>query len=156
MAEKTKQADVAKLSFEEALSELEDIVKTLEAGQGTLEQAIGAYERGTALKLHCQAKLKEAQEKVEKITLAPDGGVGTAPSGNRLTETRHAREEDTHVGGLQDQLRRSAKLIDDMLDTLLPRDDVPEARLFDAMRYSTLGGGKRLRPFLVVTSARAV
>lgn len=83
MAEKSKQADkqadVSKLSFEVALKELEDIVKTLESGQGTLDEAIGAYERGTALKLHCEAKLKEAKERVDKITLGPGGSVGTAP-----------------------------------------------------------------------------
>ena len=77
MAEKSKPADIAKLSFEDALKELEDIVKKLESGQGTLDESIGAYERGTALKQHCEAKLKEAKDKVDKIALAPDGTVGT-------------------------------------------------------------------------------
>ena len=64
---------VGELSFEEALSELEQIVGRLESGQGTLDDAIGAYERGSELKKHCQAKLDEARMKVEKIRL-PDGG----------------------------------------------------------------------------------
>ena len=64
---------VASLSFEEALAELEAIVGRLESGQGTLDDAIGAYERGSELKKHCQAKLDEARMKVEKIRL-PEGG----------------------------------------------------------------------------------
>ena len=68
--------DVAGLSFEDALAELEAIVRTLEAGSGSLDEAISAYERGAALKRHCEAKLQEAQARVEKIVLAPDGTVG--------------------------------------------------------------------------------
>lgn len=67
------------LSFEEALSELEKIVRSLESGTGDLQASIGAYERGVALKKHCEAKLKEAQMKIEKITVSADGKTGTAP-----------------------------------------------------------------------------
>ncbi|MFO0995373.1 MAG: exodeoxyribonuclease VII small subunit [Alphaproteobacteria bacterium] len=72
--------DIAKLSFEAALEELESIVKKLEAGKGKLDDSIRAYERGAALKRHCEAKLREAQAKVERITLGPDGAVGTEPA----------------------------------------------------------------------------
>ena len=72
--------DIAKMSFEAALQELESIVKTLEAGKGKLDDSIRAYERGAALKRHCEAKLREAQAKVERITLGPDGAVGTEPA----------------------------------------------------------------------------
>ncbi len=68
-----KPADVTTLSFEEALAELEKIVARLESGQGSLDDAIKAYERGSDLKKHCQKKLDEARMKVEKIRL-PDGG----------------------------------------------------------------------------------
>ena len=68
--------DVAGLSFEDALAELEAIVRALEAGSGSLDEAIRAYERGAALKRHCEAKLQEAQARVETIVLAPDGTVG--------------------------------------------------------------------------------
>jgi exodeoxyribonuclease VII small subunit len=68
--ERTK---VEKLSFEDALAELEQIVGRLESGQGSLDDAIKAYERGSDLKKHCQKKLDEARMKVEKIRL-PDGG----------------------------------------------------------------------------------
>lgn len=57
------------ISFENALSELENIVKHLEKGEIPLEESISAYERGVALKKHCEAKLKDAQLKIEKITV---------------------------------------------------------------------------------------
>ncbi len=67
--------DVKALSFEEALAELEKIVGRLESGQGSLDDAIKAYERGSELKKHCQKKLDEARMKVEKIRLPDGGGV---------------------------------------------------------------------------------
>jgi exodeoxyribonuclease VII small subunit len=63
------------LSFEEALAELEQIVGRLESGQGSLDDAIMAYERGSELKKHCQKKLDEARMKVEKIRLPEGGGA---------------------------------------------------------------------------------
>ena len=68
---------IAAMSFEDSLAELEKIVRALEAGQGKLEDAIGAYERGAMLKQHCEAKLREAQTKVDKIVLTPDGAATT-------------------------------------------------------------------------------
>lgn len=67
--------DLEKLSFEDALGELEKIVRTLESGAGDLKTSIDAYERGMALKNFCEAKLKEAQGRIEKITLAADGSA---------------------------------------------------------------------------------
>lgn len=67
------------LSFEQALSELEAIVRELEGGQGDLDAAISQYERGTALKKHCMDKLQAARMKVEKIMQQPDGSVQTQP-----------------------------------------------------------------------------
>ena len=72
-------SDIAAMSFETALAELEKIVRSLEEGNAKLEDAITAYERGAALKRHCEAKLREAQAKVDKITLSQDGSVGTEP-----------------------------------------------------------------------------
>ena len=80
MADGGKLADVAKMSFEDALEELEDIVRTLEDGKGKLEDAITAYERGTKLKVHCEKKLKAAQAKVEAISLSADGEVAAEPA----------------------------------------------------------------------------
>lgn len=58
---------VDSLSFEEALAELEGIVRTLEAGQGRLEEAVTQYERGAALRRHCEALLAAAEQKVQAI-----------------------------------------------------------------------------------------
>ena len=66
--------DIAALSFEKALAELEDIVQKLESGGVALEDSIALYERGAALKAHCEAKLKSAQEKIEKIVVSDAGG----------------------------------------------------------------------------------
>lgn len=70
---------IKELSFEEALEELEGIVEKLEAGDAPLEQSISIYQRGAELKAHCEAKLKNAQLKVEKIVLDGQGKAGTAP-----------------------------------------------------------------------------
>jgi exodeoxyribonuclease VII small subunit len=76
----TEQSNtVEALSFEEALAELEQIVGRLESGQGSLDDAIKAYERGSDLKKHCQKKLDEARMKVEKIRL-PEGDRGVETS----------------------------------------------------------------------------
>ncbi len=64
---------LADLSFEDALSELERIVRGLESGQQRLEEAITAYERGSSLRRHCEAKLREAEMRVERIVTAGDG-----------------------------------------------------------------------------------
>ena len=71
------EKSIESLNFEEALGELENIVRGLESGQSPLEESIGAYERGIALKKHCETKLREAQMKIEKITVAKDGAVST-------------------------------------------------------------------------------
>ena len=67
---------ISKLSFEAALAELERIVAELESGKAELERSIQVYERGAALKAHCEAKLKAAQLRVEKIIMGPSGPVG--------------------------------------------------------------------------------
>ncbi len=73
-------ADVAGLSFEKALAELEQIVDRLEKGTVALEESIALYERGEALKAHCESLLKTAEQRIEKITLGPDGKpTGTEP-----------------------------------------------------------------------------
>jgi len=74
-----KPAEIAKMSFEDALAELETIVRALESGEAKLDQAIEAYERGVALRRHCEAKLREAEAKVERIQLTPEGGVQAKP-----------------------------------------------------------------------------
>ena len=72
-----KAVDVASLSFEDALAELDQIVRGLEGGQQKLEDAIGAYERGAALRRHCEAKLAEAEARVAAIVEHEDGSIST-------------------------------------------------------------------------------
>jgi exodeoxyribonuclease VII small subunit len=79
MAEPAAPTDIAKLSFEDALAELEKIVRQLETGNGKLDEAIASYERGALLKRHCEAKLREAQARVEKIVIGADGTPSTEP-----------------------------------------------------------------------------
>ncbi len=67
------------LSFENALSELEQIVRSLETGEAALEDSITAYERGIKLKMHCESKLRDAQAKIEKISISGDGTLTTQP-----------------------------------------------------------------------------
>ena len=72
-----KSTDVNALSFEDALAELEQIVRGLESGQQKLEDAIVAYERGAALRRHCEAKLAEAEARVAAIVERADGTLAT-------------------------------------------------------------------------------
>jgi exodeoxyribonuclease VII small subunit len=78
MAEQQEPA-IEGMSFEEALNELQGLVKALEKGEAKLEEAIRAYERGAALKQHCERKLREAQAKIDKIVIGSDGGLSSEP-----------------------------------------------------------------------------
>jgi exodeoxyribonuclease VII small subunit len=75
----TDKKDITALTFESALGELETIVRGLEKGDTPLEESINVYERGIKLKEHCTSKLREAQSKIEKITLNKDGAPTTQP-----------------------------------------------------------------------------
>ena len=80
MTKKTEiSADIAAMSFEQALAELEAIVKKLESGQGNLEDSINDYTRGTQLRQHCEARLAAAKMRVEKIVAGADGALTVAP-----------------------------------------------------------------------------
>jgi exodeoxyribonuclease VII small subunit len=80
MANQTDHADIKTMSFEQALKELESIVDRLEKGDVELEASIRIYERGEALKVHCDGLLRRAEARVEKISLSQDGKpVGTEP-----------------------------------------------------------------------------
>ena len=68
--------DVSALTFEQALAELEKIVGELESGQAPLERSIEMYERGAALKTHCEKRLEAARLRVEKIVMGPQGAPG--------------------------------------------------------------------------------
>lgn len=70
---------IESLTFEQSMQELETLVRRLEEGRMPLEESIKAYERGTALKNHCQSKLQEAKLKVDQIVLAPNGEATLKP-----------------------------------------------------------------------------
>ena len=75
-----EEVDIKSLSFEKALALLEEIVAKLESGRVDLEESIKIYERGEALRKHCETKLAEAEARIEKITLGANGKpTGTAP-----------------------------------------------------------------------------
>jgi exodeoxyribonuclease VII small subunit len=78
MAENTN-ADIKKLTFEKALAELEQIVQKLERGDVPLEESVTIYERGEALKARCDELLRQAEARVEKITLDAGKPAGTEP-----------------------------------------------------------------------------
>ena len=78
MAENTN-ADIKKLTFEKALAELEQIVQKLERGDVPLEESVTIYERGEALKARCDELLRQAEARVEKITLDAGKPTGTEP-----------------------------------------------------------------------------
>ena len=72
--------DIPGMTFEDALKALEDVVRKLETGEVPLDESIGLYERGEALRQHCQARLDAAQARIEKIVAGPDGkATGAVP-----------------------------------------------------------------------------
>lgn len=79
MPDNASPTPIPAMSFEQALGELEQIVQRLEQGKIPLEDAINAYERGSALRQHCEAKLREAKERVDRIAVAADGSISTVP-----------------------------------------------------------------------------
>ena len=79
MADDGIPKDIKDISFEAALDELQRIVAQLEAGEGKLDEAIGAYKRGAALQRHCENKLRQAKAQIEKINLGTDGEPKAEP-----------------------------------------------------------------------------
>jgi len=71
--------EIAALSFEEAMAELEKLVRRLEDGSAKLDDAIGAYERGALLKRHCEAKLREAEARIQQISIGETGEPAAVP-----------------------------------------------------------------------------
>ncbi|HEX5262090.1 MAG TPA: exodeoxyribonuclease VII small subunit [Phenylobacterium sp.] len=76
----SEPAEIATLTFEQALAELEQIVARLESGQAPLEDSISMYERGAALKAHCETRLAAARLRVEKIVVSAAGPQGVEPA----------------------------------------------------------------------------
>lgn len=79
MTDKPAEKPVEGMSFEEAMAALEQVVGQLERGDVALDASIALYERGAALKAHCEARLKDAEEKVDLIRAAEGRAIGTTP-----------------------------------------------------------------------------
>ena len=79
MADEPIPDEIRKLSFEQALEALQKIVNKMEQGESALDQAITDYERGALLKRHCENKLREAKQQIDKISLGPGGAVSSEP-----------------------------------------------------------------------------
>jgi exodeoxyribonuclease VII small subunit len=79
MSDSAEPAEIDTMSFEDALAELEQIVRRLEAGQVKLDEAIRCYERGARLRRHCEGKLDEAQQRVDRIVVGADGVITARP-----------------------------------------------------------------------------
>jgi exodeoxyribonuclease VII small subunit len=75
----TVESDVSQLSFEAALARLEEIVRTLEKGEAPLDQSIELYQEGDVLKRHCEARLKDAQARIEQIAFSDGKPAGLKP-----------------------------------------------------------------------------
>ena len=73
----TKPKSIEKISFEDALAELEEIVRKIDTGQENLADAVDGFERGVLLKKHCEKMLKDAKLKIEKITSSSEGKINT-------------------------------------------------------------------------------
>jgi exodeoxyribonuclease VII small subunit len=86
-SQKKPAADVGAMSFEAGLRELEGIVARLEQGEVDLEDSITLYERGQALKNHCEAKLKAAEGRLEKLVLGTAGPVSSETMAGEMVET---------------------------------------------------------------------
>ncbi len=78
----SESKSIKNMTFEEALRELENIVRRLDSGQETLETAIASYERASALKTYCENKLQDAKLKIEKVTKSADGTINLSPAEN--------------------------------------------------------------------------
>ena len=76
---KSTHSDIKSMNFEQALQELEQIVRALEEGETSLDGAIDSYERGALLKRHCEEKLAQAKARVEKISVGTDGALSASP-----------------------------------------------------------------------------
>jgi exodeoxyribonuclease VII small subunit len=138
-----------KLSFEAALARLEEIVRLLERGEAPLDQSIELYQEGDRLKRHCEARLKDAQARIEQIAL---GATASPPGVTRRSmpvETIDRGERPSTRG--EPRRRRGRPLL---RGCCWPSAATAATGLYQAMRHAGIGGGKRLRPLLTVAAAR--
>ncbi len=153
--EQTKSMDPTIKDFESAVAELDAIVKTLEEGDLALEKSLELYERGVQLARFCHAKLEGAERRIELLN--ERGEIKAAPSCAR-PRRRAGRDEVTtaSTAELRTWLDARRRDVDAALDRWLPSPPGAPLAVCEAMRYSVMAGGKRLRPLLVLAAAEAV
>lgn len=134
-----------KMTFEAALSRLEEIVRSMENGNAMLDESLTLFEEGVSLVKFCTKALDEAEQKVKILQKGDDGTV------METDFTGSARGIKMEIEKL---LMRDAALVNDALPTYLETTDDAVGILYESMRYSALSGGKRIRPFLVFEFCR--
>ena len=141
--------------FEAAIAELETIVKKLEEGDLPLEKSLELYERGVQLSRFCHARLEDAEKRIEILNergeLRPAGAAF-----HRWGKRRRADLAVTDAASLSDYLTTRRAQIDEALARFLPAPPACPPSVHEAMRYSLLAGGKRLRPILTLAAAETV
>ena len=136
--------------FEAAIAELESVVKQLEAGDLALETSLALYERGVQLSRFCHARLDAAERRIEILNERGELTRGAA----------RPRRREPGRGSVMTPFEAFATecrgAVDEALDRWLPRPPRCPAVVAEAMRYSVMAGGKRLRPILALAAADAV
>ena len=131
------------------MKRLEEIVRTLEKGEAPLDQSIELYQEGDRLKRHCEARLKEAQARIEQVAFGTDG----KPAGLEAVRCRLIPSTGSGPTLMPKQRRVSAD-VDGFFAELLASPGDSRDRLYEAMRHAAIGGGKRLRPLLAIAASR--
>ena len=128
-----------KLSFEQALKELEAIVKRMETGEQSLELSLEEFEKGIKIVRECRNFLEEAEQRVEILTRP-----------GRIGKSQIIRFRIVLLMIFDQDWKRCQQAVEAALEAWLPSADEPPQKLHQAMRYSTLNGGKRFRAVLVI------
>ena len=166
------QKDPEKLSYEEAMSELESLVGRMEQGGLTLEESVESYARGIALTKACRAKLDRAEERIRKLDeegklspvkasdLRPDSASRAEPAASAaaspaasisatfLSDAMNAKEKQMSEVSFRDWMKERQAHFESVAEAGIPGSDVFPQGLHEAMRWSILEGGKRVRPLL--------
>src|SRR4029077_2750855 len=146
--------DTSIKDFEAAIAELETIVKKLEDGDLALEQSLQLYERGVQLSRFCHARLEDAERRIEILT---ERGELKPAAGSLAADDRDRRYRPvTSADSIGDFLERERQRVEAALDLFLPKPPSCPPLISEAMRYSVMAGGKRLRPLLTLAAADAV
>ena len=124
-------------------------MRTLEKGEAPLDQSIELYQEGDRLKRHCEARLKDAQARIEQIAFGSDG----KPAGAQALRCRLRRSTGWRRSSTPKR-RASAPMSTISSPSCWRRPATAASGSIEAMRHAAIGGGKRLRPLLTVAASR--